>query len=109
VFRQENDGDTEWKIDYDNDRFEYINKKFLFINLNPKSIHKGGTMLDLRLLRLSTNLYLEAYLNLKGEPVTLGLVIVPGGKTLQDYEDEEEGEEEGEEGASETEEIQSFD
>ena len=109
VYRQENDGDTEWKIDYDNDRFEYINKKFLFINLNPKSIHKGGTMLDLRLLRLSTNLYLEAYLNLKGEPVTLGLVIVPGGKTLQDYEDEEEGEEEGEEEASETEEIQSFD
>ena len=108
VYRQENDGDTEWKIDYDNDRFEYINKKFLFINLNPKSIHKGGTMLDLRLLRLSTNLYLEAYLNLKGEPVTLGLVIVPGGKTLQDYEDEEEGEEEGEE-SSETEEIQSFD
>ena len=109
VYRQENDGDTEWKIDYDNDRFEYINKKFLFINLNPKSIHKGGTMLDLRLLRLSTNLYLEAYLNLKGEPVTLGLVIVPGGKTLQDYEDEEEGEEEGEEEASEAEEIQSFD
>ena len=111
VYRQENDGVTEWKIDYDNDRFEYINKKFLFINLNPKSIHKGGTMLDLRLLRLSTNLYLEAYLNLKGEPVTLGLVIVPGGKTLQDYEDgdeEEEGEEEGEE-SSETEEIQSFD
>jgi len=112
VYHQENDGDTEWKIDYDNDRFEYINKKFLFFNLNPKSIHKGGTMLDLRLLRLSTSLYLEAYLNLKGEPVTLGLVIVPGGKTLQDYEDEEEeeeGEEEGEEEAAETEEIKPFD
>jgi len=112
TYRQENDGDTEWKIDYDNDRFEYINKKFLFFNLNPKSIHKGGTMLDLRLLRLSTNLYLEAYLNLKGEPVTLGLVIVPGGKTLQDYgggDDEEEGEEEGEEDAAETEEIKPFD
>ena len=112
TYRQENDGDTEWKIDYDNDRFEYINKKFLFFNLNPKSIHKGGTMLDLRLLRLSTNLYLEAYLNLKGEPVTLGLVIVPGGKSLQDYEDEgdeEEEEEEGEGEAAETEEIKSFD
>ena len=112
TYRQENDGDTEWKIDYDNDRFEYINKKFLFFNLNPKSIHKGGTMLDLRLLRLSTNLYLEAYLNLKGEPVTLGLVIVPGGKSLQDYEDEgdeEEEEEEGEDEAAETEEIKSFD
>jgi len=109
VYRQENDGDTEWKIDYDNDRFEYINKKFLFFNLNPKSIHKGGTMLDLRLLRLSTNLYLEAYLNLKGEPVTLGLVIVPGEKTIEDYEDGEEWEEEVEEESSDTEEIQSFD
>ena len=45
-------------------------------------------MLDLRLLRLSTNLYLEAYLNLKGEPVTLGLITVPGdGKSMDDYDD----------------------
>jgi hypothetical protein len=70
-------------------------------------------MLDLRRLRLSTKLYLEAYLNLKGEPVTLGLVIVPGDKTIEDYEDEEGGEdgEEEEEGAEsgESEEIQSFD
>ena len=110
TYRQENDGDSEWQINYDKDRFEYINKKFLFFNLNPKSIHKGGTMLDLRLLRLSTKLYLEAYLNLKGEPVTLGLVIVPGDKTIEDYEDEEDGEEE-EEGAEsgESEEIRPFD
>ena len=70
-------------------------------------------MLDLRLLRLSTNLYLEAYLNLKGEPVTLGLVIVPGDKTMEDYEDDEgeEGEEETEETEEneKTEEIQPFD
>ena len=97
LYRQENDGDTEWHINYDQDRFEYINKKFLFFDRNPKSIHKGGTMLDLRLIRLSTSLYLEAYINLKGEPVTLGLVIVPGEKTIEDYQDnsasaEEEGE-----------------
>lgn len=96
TYRQENDGDSEWQINYEKDRFEYINKKFLFFNLNPKSIHKGGTMLDLRLLRLSTNLYLEAYLNMKGEPVTLGLVIIPGDQTIEDYEDEgAEDEEEG--------------
>ena len=59
TYRQENDGNSEWAINYEQDRFEYINKKFLFFNLNPKSIHKGGTMLDLRLLRLSTNLWLE--------------------------------------------------
>lgn len=88
LYRQENDGNSEWSINYEKDRFEYINKKFLFFNRNPKSIHKGGTMLDLRLIRLSTKLYLEAYINLKGEPVTLGLIIVPGDKTIEDYEDD---------------------
>jgi signal peptidase I len=90
LYRQENDGNSEWSINYEQDRFEYINKKFLFFNLNPKSIHKGGSMLDLRLIRLSTKLYLEAYINLKGEPVTLGLIIVPGDKTIEDYDDGEE-------------------
>ncbi len=69
-------------------------------------------MLDLRLLRLSTNLFLEAYLNLKGEPVTLGLIIVPGDKTIEDYEDDEEDGEEDEEGSENTEEeeeIKPFD
>ena len=87
VYRQENDGDSRWKINFEATRFEYVNKKFLFFNRNPKSIHMGGTMLDLRLIRLSTNLYLEAYLNAKGEPVTLGLVIVPGDKNIDDYQD----------------------
>ncbi len=45
-------------------------------------------MMDLRLIRLSTTLYLEAYINLKGEPVTLGLIVVPGDKSLKDYEDD---------------------
>ena len=106
LYRQENDGNTEWQINYEKDRFEYINKKFLFFNLNPKSIHKGGTMLDLRLLRLSTNLFLEAYLNLKGEPVTLGLIIVPGDKTIEDYEDEEDEEDSEDQGGDDTEEHQ---
>ncbi|MBR4680807.1 MAG: hypothetical protein IKP03_06850 [Fibrobacter sp.] len=96
TYRQENDGNSEWSINYDKDRFEYINKKFLFFNRNPKSIHKGGTMLDLRLLRLSTNLWLEAYLNMKGDPVTLGLIIVPGnGKSIEDYDEGGDDEEEG--------------
>ena len=96
TYRQENDGNSEWQINYEQDRFEYINKKFLFFDRNPKSIHKGGTMLDLRLLRLSTKLYLEAYLNMKGEPVTLGLIIVPGGdKTIEDYDDGSDEENDG--------------
>lgn len=87
LYRQETDGDTKWSINYEQDRFEYINSKFLFFNLNPKSIHKGGTMLDLRIIRLSSTLYLEAYVNLKGEPVTLGLIIAPGEKSIEDYDD----------------------
>lgn len=90
TYRQEKDGDSQWSINYEQDRFEYINDTFLFFDLNPKSIHKGGKMLDLRLIRLSTTLYLEAYLNSKGEPVTLGLIIVPGEKTLEDYQDDED-------------------
>jgi hypothetical protein len=61
------------------------------------SIHKGGTMMDLRLIRLSTTLYLEAYINLKGEPVTLGLIVVPGDKTIKDYEDDRPSNEEARE------------
>jgi hypothetical protein len=30
TYRQENDGDSEWQINYDSDHFEYINKKFHF-------------------------------------------------------------------------------
>ena len=45
-------------------------------------------MKNLRLIRLSTTLYLEAYINLKGEPVTLGLIVVPGDKSIKDYEDD---------------------
>jgi hypothetical protein len=51
-------------------------------------------------------------LNLNGEPVTLGLVIVPGDKTMEDYEDEEEDEEDAEsdsESDTESEEIRPFD
>lgn len=88
LYKQENDGNTEWSINYKEDRFEYINEKFLFFNLNPKSIHKGGTMLDLRMIRLSTSLFLEAYIDLKGDPITLGLIVVPGDKTIDDYEDD---------------------
>ena len=47
---------------------------------------------------------------MKGEPVTLGLIIVPGDKTIDDYEDDEEEEEDEEpSNAEETEEIQPFD
>jgi hypothetical protein len=54
-----------------------VRGKILFIPWGPKSIHEGGTMLDLRITPLSHRLFLEAYLGLDGEPRSLGLIIVP--------------------------------
>ena len=47
-------------------------------------------MMDLRLMRLSTNLYLETYLNENSEPVTLGLIIIPDPNDDRDYGEAED-------------------
>lgn len=87
-YKQSESGDSKWDFVFDKDRFEYHNSKFLFFDVGKKSIHKGGTMMDLRIERLSSNVFIEAYLNDKNEPVSLGLLIVP-----EDDDDEWEYEE----------------
>ncbi len=82
-YKQSENGESTWLFNFDAGRFEYKKKKFLFFTIGKKSIHDGGTMMDLRIVRLSSNLFLESYLNEKGEPVSLGLLIVP-----EDDEDE---------------------
>lgn len=89
TYRQSEDGVSKWVYNFELNRFEYKNKKILFWNRSPKSIHKGGIMMDLRIIRLSTTLYLEGYMNEKQEPVTLGLLIIPEGD--EGLEEEEEG------------------
>ena len=91
TYSESEDGESRWRWNYEQNRFEFIRKKFLFIPHGPKTIHEGGTMMDLRLIRLSTTLYLEGFLNEKGEPVTLGLIILPNEKN--EYEDHGEDEE----------------
>jgi hypothetical protein len=55
-------------------------------------------MMDLRLIRLSTTLFLEGFLNEKGEPITLGLIILPNEKEeYEEYDDSDEDEYEYEE------------
>ena len=76
-YEDSEDGKTRWNWNFEANRFEYRRKKFLFFGIGPKSIHDGGTMMDLRLVRLSTTLYLEGFMNEKGNPVSLGLVILP--------------------------------
>jgi hypothetical protein len=75
-YNQSEDGKTFWVWNAYDNRLEYEKKRFLFFSYGKKSIHEGGTMLDLRITPLSSRLFLESYLNLKGEPVSLGLIIV---------------------------------
>ncbi len=90
-YEDSEDGKSRWVWNFEANRFEYKRKKFLFFGIGPKSIHDGGTMMDLRLVRLSTTLYLEGFMNEKGEPVALGLVILPNEKDeYEEYDDSDE-------------------
>jgi hypothetical protein len=75
-YNQSEDGKTQWCWNAYDNRLEFERKKFLFFSYGKKSIHEGGTMLDLRITPLSSRLFLESYLNLKGEPVSLGLIVL---------------------------------
>jgi hypothetical protein len=75
-YNQSEDGKTLWSWNAYDNRLEYERKKFLGFSYGKKSIREGGTMMDLRITPLSTRLFLESYLNLKGEPVSLGLIII---------------------------------
>ena len=74
---QSEDGTTRWNWDANADVFVFEPLKILFLSFGGKSIHEGGKMLDLRILPLSSSLWLEAYVNELGFPVTLGLITVP--------------------------------
>ncbi|MCK9182126.1 MAG: hypothetical protein M0P13_04495 [Fibrobacteraceae bacterium] len=89
-FRESEDGNSHWVWNFDRNRFEYKGKKFLFFRIGKQSIHQDGTMMDLRLVRLSTTLYLEGYMDLEGKPVSLGLIILPKDDGEYEGEDEEE-------------------
>ncbi|MCL2206805.1 MAG: hypothetical protein FWB90_01770 [Fibromonadales bacterium] len=75
-YNQSEDGKTFWRWNAYDNRLEFERKKFLFISYGKKSVREGGTMLDLRITPLSSMLFLESYMNLKGEPVSLGLIII---------------------------------
>ena len=75
-YNQSSDGKTFWNWNISDNRLEYERKKFLFFAYGKKSIHSGGSMLDLRITPLSSKLFLESYLNIKGEPMSLGLIVL---------------------------------
>lgn len=74
---QSEDGTTRWQLDPQTDRFHFEPLRVLFLHFGGKSIHEGGRMLDLRVLPLSSSMFLEAYLDESGSPVSLGLITVP--------------------------------
>lgn len=76
-YRQSEDGLTEWSFDENQNLLVYQGRKILFFRWGPQSIHDGGNMLDLRIVPLSTRLFLESYVGLDGQPVALGLIIAP--------------------------------
>jgi len=71
---QAQDGTTRWQLDVGSDAFVF--QPFLGL-FGGKSVHDGGKMLDLRILPLSSSMFLEAYLDEKGFPLSLGLITVP--------------------------------
>lgn len=76
-YEQTDDGTTRWQFNAETGLFEFHPLSFLGLHFGGRSIHEKGTMLDLKLIRLSKSLWLEAYLDLDGKPVSLGLVTVP--------------------------------
>lgn len=74
--RQSKDGTTVWRYSDELDRFYFRGWRFLGIGLGRQGVRDGGKVLDLKLIPLSQNLYLEAYLNLDGVPLALGLLTI---------------------------------
>ncbi len=77
---QSDEGRGDWQESLvDAGVLNYQGKSILGVVTGPKSIHEGGVVMDLKLIPLSKQVYLEAYLNKKKEPISLGLLIIDGG------------------------------
>jgi hypothetical protein len=78
---QSEDGTTRWKLDAPNNRMIYEPPLRIFGWWpGAKSIHENGNIMDLRLIPISKNLYIEAWIDAKNFPVSLGLMTI-GKKT----------------------------
>jgi hypothetical protein len=71
----ESEGRMDWMLHSTHDILEYQAAKLLGIPLGVQSIHDGGKVLDMRLLPMSKGLYLEVYLDLNKNPVSLGWLM----------------------------------
>ena len=69
------EGRMDWMLHSTRDILEYQAAKLFGIPLGVQSIHDGGKVLDMRLLPMSKDLYLEVYLDLNQKPISLGWLM----------------------------------
>ncbi len=74
---QSQDGTKDWKLSPEGKGvFVYERSSLLGVPTGPASVRDGGVVLDMKLIPLSKKIYLESYLDAKGSPVSLGLLIL---------------------------------
>ncbi len=73
---QSKDGDKIWVMNFERNTLEFQGETFLFMSIGEQSIHEGGEVMDLQLIPLSKNLYIEAYLDNQKKPISLGLLTI---------------------------------
>ncbi len=68
--------EREWMFNFDKREFEFQGFSLLGISFGEQSVTEGGEVLNLKLIPLSKNIYLESYLDNKGDPKSLGMLIL---------------------------------
>ena len=74
--RESKSGRTRWRVSPLGREFEYVQKRFLGLGYGNTSYCEGGTVMDMKLIPISSQLYLQAWVDAQGVPVTLGFVLV---------------------------------
>jgi hypothetical protein len=75
--RSDNEGFMDWTMADDAKYYSFVQNKLLgFIPLGNKSIHRGGTVLDVRWFPITKSLFLEVYVKPDREVVALGLLML---------------------------------
>jgi hypothetical protein len=74
--RESKSGRTRWRVSPLGREFEYVRKRFFGLAYGNASYRQGGTVMDMKLIPISSQLYLQAWVDAQGVPVTLGYVLV---------------------------------
>lgn len=82
--RSDNEGFMDWVMAEDAKYYSFVQNKLMgFIPLGNKSIHEGGTVLDVRWFPITRSLFLEVYVKPDREVVALGLLMLEEPKRVE--------------------------